>query len=134
MMNVWFLLLVFVLSGGVLLIWLTIKKRTDQIRQKVSRSLGQDNYEFLVLDVRKKELFLKSHIPGAVHVSPSDIDSYYPSEDMFLNIYIYSQKGINARRGVRCLSRNGYFQVSSLGSYYMWRGKTASGEEINENE
>lgn len=133
-MKMWVFLGGLVLSGVFLATLITIKSKTDCVRRKVSRLLDQDNYEFLVLDIRTQELYRKSHIPGAVNVSPSEIDLYYPSEDMFLNIFVYSQKGINARRGVRCLSRNGYFQVASLGSFHMWKGIIASGEDNNESK
>lgn len=89
--------------------------------------LGQDQYEYILLDVRSLEAYEKDHLVPAVNVPFSDIESYMPCENMFEKIYVYGFNGRTARRAANILSLAGYFNVIAHGSYRSIKNKIKKG-------
>ena len=104
----------------------SIKKRL-QLNRKLARLLdSQDQYDFLLCDIRSKKLYEAGHIPGAVSFPEEEMD-YLPVEDMFLTIIISGNNRKETRKAAEYLSRNGYFNVMDFGNIRHWKGSLETG-------
>ena len=112
-----------VLLSGLLIAWIVPQhSRRRHARRDLLWLVGQDQYEYTVLDLRPPGEFAAGHIPQAINVSPDHILSYLPTENMFERIYTCGRTASMAKRASRILGRTGYFNVESVGAFRHWRG------------
>lgn len=104
-------------------------KKNDQL----ARLISQNNFEFLLIDVRSEEEYNNSHIPESVNIPYGKLITSLPVENMFLTIIVYGRNRKIPSRAVEYLSENGYFNVTSFGSISRWKGKLISSEYIGDN-
>jgi len=103
-------------------------KRKDQL----VRLITQENFEFLLIDIRDEEEYVNSHIPGAVNIPYKNLISSLPVENMFLTIIVYGANRKNPRIATEYLSNSGYFNVTSFGSMARWKGDLIRNEYIGD--
>lgn len=110
------------------------KKKIINYRKKdqLARLISQQNFDFLLIDVRDEESYEKSHIPSAVNIPYERLLKSLPVENMFLTIIVYGDKGKLSRKAVDFLSDSGYFNVTCFGSLSRWRGELIMNETIGE--
>jgi rhodanese-related sulfurtransferase len=109
----------------ILLLWFGTRKILKRINlnRKLNRLMErEEQYEFLLCDIRSPRSYESGHIPGAVSFPLEEVD-FLPVEDMFLTIIIYGKNNRDTRRAAEYLSRNGYFNVISYGGIRHWRGE-----------
>lgn len=116
-------------SGLFLFIWLRWRKPFRKAVFHLQDLLQRDAYDFAVFDIRSKDEYSHSHIPGAIHFPLEDIQ-YLPVEDMFLHIFVYGSSHAHSRKAAAYLSNNGYFNVYNLGRYRNWRDSREQGEGV----
>jgi len=111
-----------------LILMLIIFMITGRIRhgilagRELTYLLGQDSFEYILIDIRKNRDFEKGHIPGAANVPYPDCLKYLPTENMFEKIYIYGKSRYRAREVAKNLNKTGYFNVSYFGAFRAWKG------------
>jgi len=121
-----------ILSLSVLLIiYLPILYFRHRIRRnrELIYLLGQENFEYILIDIRRVEDYEKEHIPGAFNVPYPESLNYLPSENMFERIYVYGQNRCRTREVVREMSDTGYFNVSYVGIFREWKGPVEKEKE-----
>ena len=94
--------------------------RRRKVGDELIELISQNQYEYTVLDVRSREKYLKSHVDTALNVPYPESKNYYPTENMCERIIIYGSNDYVARSTARALSRNGYFNITHLGTYKYW--------------
>jgi len=119
-----------VLGCGLLLfLWLRWRRPFRKAVLHLQDLLQREAYDYAVFDIRSKEEYSRSHIPGAIHFPLEEIQ-YLPVEDMFLHIFIYGSRHAHSRKAAAYLSKNGYFNVYNLGRYRYWRDSREQGEGV----
>jgi rhodanese-related sulfurtransferase len=103
-------------------------KRKDQL----ARLISQQNFEFLLIDIRDEEDYNFSHIPTAVNIPYKKLISSLPVENMFLTIIVYGGSRKISRIATDSLSDSGYFNVTSFGSLSRWKGDLIRNEYIGD--
>ena len=103
-------------------------RRNDQL----FRLISQENFEFLLLDIRDKEEFAESHIPRAKNIPYEKLISSLPIENMFLTIIVYGANRKKNRMAAEHLSDMGYFNVTCFGSITRWKGDLTRNEHIGD--
>ena len=94
---------------------------------------GQDQFKYILIDIRESCDYEKGHIPTAMNVPYPGCLEYLPTENMFEKIYIY---GISRRRSrivANRLDTTGYFNVSYFGAFRSWRGSVEKAEPENKD-
>ncbi|MHC5212549.1 MAG: thiosulfate sulfurtransferase GlpE [Planctomycetota bacterium] len=77
----------------------------------------------IFMDVRDPGSYEAAHIPGAVHVSDSNIADFVEETPRDNAIVIYCYHGNMSRGGAAFLMENGFTDVASLeGGFEAWRG------------
>jgi thiosulfate sulfurtransferase len=78
----------------------------------------------LFMDVRDRDSYEASHIPGAVHVSDATIEDFLEETDRSQPVIVYCYHGNNSRGGTAFLLQKGFQAVCSMaGGFEAWRGK-----------
>ena len=121
-MSVLLLILAGAAAGALLLIVYHRYRRLRPGRIDLNHLITQDQYEYILIDIRSPVAYRAGHIPTAVNVPAAAVDDYVPSENMFVPIVVYGSTRIAARRAVRTLGEAGYFNVSSHRSWRTWKG------------
>ena len=75
----------------------------------------------ILLDVREVDEFNSGHIPGAVNVPLSKIDTIDAPKDRPL--YVYCLRGTRSRQAVGTLKQMGYAEVRSIGGITAYKGQ-----------
>lgn len=72
----------------------------------------------MIIDIRKKEDYLKDHIPGAIHIPYSSLMTH-PEDylDKSKNYQIYCKSGKTSFQLVNLLNQKGYHCVNIDGGY-----------------
>ena len=100
--------------------------RRLQYRLNVGRKLigllNQQQYDFILLDVRPAAEYAESHICGARNLPTADIRDNLPTEKMFEPIYVYARNWREARNATRLLDETGYFNATCYGAFRGWKG------------
>ncbi len=94
--------------------------------------LDQDQYEYILIDIRSKCEFEKGHIRNALNVPLPECPGYLPTENMFEKIYVYGRSRRSARNVAKMLDKTGYFNVTFYGAFCGWKGpveKTGADKE-----
>ena len=75
----------------------------------------------VLLDVRETEEFYSGHIPGAVNIPLSTIDTI--SIPKTSTLFVYCLRGTRSKRAVSILKRMGY-DARSIGGIASYKGQT----------
>lgn len=81
----------------------------------------QNTTNAVLLDVRKDDEFRSGHIPGALNIPLSRIDTITIPKDKPL--YVYCLRGARSKRAVNALKRMGYANVRSIGGIATYTGR-----------
>ena len=100
------------------------KARTDR---EIEELLGQEQYEYTILDVRRRADFIRVRLPGSKNIPYDAFDGGLPTENMFEKIFVYGPNRRVARRISRVLGSTGYFNITSCGSFRGWKGPVEEG-------
>jgi rhodanese-related sulfurtransferase len=121
----WLLVLVFVLSGAMLLYPLA-SRRFSAGREigtlDATRLLNKDNP--LVLDVREANEFEGGRLPNAVHIPLSQLKDRAGEIAKYVSrpVIVYCSRGVRASNAIAALSRLGFKEVQSLrGGFRAWK-------------
>lgn len=105
-----------------------------RIKKEIMYLINQDQYEYILIDIRIPEAFAAGHLPNAINVPYQKSITYLPTEKMFEKIYVYGRNRRTARIIAKMLDTNGYFNVTYYGSFRSWKGpveKTETEKEIS---
>lgn len=95
---------------------------TEEVKQKIDAS-----EEFVLIDCREAEEFVRGRLPGAVHLCKGilerDIEATVP--DFHAHVVIYCGGGFRSALAADTLQKMGYKNVSSM--WGGWRGWTEAG-------
>jgi rhodanese-related sulfurtransferase len=80
------------------------------------------NEQFQIIDLRTKELFEKSHIPGSCHVLLEDIEKVLPklNKDVVTVVYCYSITCTLATKAALVLANKGFKVKELIGGFDEW--------------
>lgn len=81
----------------------------------------QNTTNAVLLDVREDDEFRSGHIPGALNIPLSRIDTITIPKDKPL--YVYCLRGARSKRAVNALKRMGYANVRSIGGIATYTGR-----------
>lgn len=79
------------------------------------------NSSHLVVDLRDKQDYLASHIPGAKHMSLADIMREVKERDAPIALYCYH--GMRSIRVARMLQDKGYRNIKIIGGLHRYDGE-----------
>jgi rhodanese-related sulfurtransferase len=100
------------------------KARKDR---EIEGLIRQDQYEYTILDVRRRADFEDSHMPDSRNIPYDEFDGGLPTENMFEKIFVCGPNRRIARRMAKILERTGYFNVTCYGSFRKWKGSVVPG-------
>lgn len=106
-----------------LFILIKSKKMAAEREDLLNRIVNDDQFEFYLFDLRSYEEYTEAHIPGAISYPIEEIEEYLPTEKMFLPLFVYGSSQRQSAFGASRLSEKGYFNVQSLGTLKVWKGK-----------
>ena len=81
----------------------------------------RDTPNAVLLDVREVIEYRSGHIPGAISIPLSDIDSISLSKDTPL--FVYCLRGTRSRQAVSAMKKMGYVNVKSIGGIAAYEGE-----------
>lgn len=119
----------------IILLLVTRIRHRFLVRKVLLYLIGQDQYEYILIDIRGSREFNRGHIPNAQNVPFAECPGYLPTENMFEKIIVYGRSRRRARMVAKMLDKTGYFNVSFYGSFRSWNGPvetTDTDEEKNE--
>ena len=121
----WPLLLVFIVSGAMLL-WPLVKRRISPAREigtlDATRLMNAEDP--LVLDVREVNEFAGGRLPNALHIPLSQLKDRATeiSRHVARPVLVYCDRGMRASAATAALSRLGFTRVQSLrGGLRAWK-------------
>jgi len=121
----WPLVLVFVLSGAMLL-WPLLQRRLSPVREigtlDATRLINTGNP--LVLDVREPREFVGGRLPNATHVPLSQIKDRGGELAKFVSrpVLVYCDRGLRGGAAASALGKLGFTKVQSLrGGLKAWK-------------
>lgn len=112
-----------------ILVMLSVRRLRHRKRTglRLKELIEQDQYEYIILDVRSPKEYETSRIRGAVSLPSDEIEGHLPTERMFEPIYVYGRSRKQARLAARLLDTSGYFNVVCYGRFRGWKGPQDSG-------
>ena len=123
--NNWMLLLVFVMSGA-MLVWPLVQRRMSPVKDvgnlEATRLINSANA--VLVDVRETKEFEGGRLPKAVHIPLSQLDSRGGELARYAGrpVVTYCMSGNRSRMAGRALARLGFTDVYHLqGGYRAWR-------------
>jgi rhodanese-related sulfurtransferase len=121
----WPLVLVFVLSGAMLL-WPLLQRRLSPVREigtlDATRLINTGNP--VVLDVREPREFVGGRLPNAMHVPLSQIKDRGAELAKFVSrpVLVYCERGLRGGAAASALAKLGFKEVQSLrGGLRAWK-------------
>ena len=121
----WPLVLVFVLSGAMLL-WPLLQRRLSPVREigtlDATRLINTGNP--VVLDVREPREFVGGRLPNAMHVPLSQIKDRGAELAKFVSrpVLVYCDRGLRGGAAASALGKLGFTEVQSLrGGLKAWK-------------
>ena len=121
----WPLVLVFVLSGAMLL-WPLLQRRLSPVREigtlDATRLINSGNP--IVLDVREPREFVGGRLPNAMHVPLSQIKDRGAELAKFVSrpVIVYCDRGLRGGAAASALGKLGFREVQSLrGGLRAWK-------------
>jgi len=123
--NNWMLLLVFVMSGA-MLVWPLVQRRMSPVKDvgnlEATRLINSANA--VLVDVRETKEFEGGRLPKAVHIPLSQLDSRGSELARYAGrpVVAYCMSGNRSRMAGRALARLGFTDVYHLqGGYRAWK-------------
>ena len=121
----WQLVLIFVLSGGMIL-WPIFQRKmsgaADVSVNQLTRMINDD--KAVVIDVREPKEFVDGKVPGAMHVPLSQLKDRLADLDRNKErpVIVYDARGPRAASAASTLARAGFKQLHSLhGGFKAWK-------------
>ena len=121
----WQLLLIFFLSGAMLL-WPIFQRRmsgvVDVTVNQLTRMVNTD--KAVVVDVREQKEFVDGKVPGAIHIPLSQLKDRVAELDRFKDrpVIAYDARGQRGPSAAAALSRAGFKNLHALhGGFKAWR-------------
>jgi rhodanese-related sulfurtransferase len=123
--NNWMLLLVFILSGAMLL-WPLIQRRLAPGKELGTHQATRliNDRDALLLDVRETNEYEGGHLPHAVHIPLSQLPSRGAEIGKYTArpVIVYCARGNRSRMAGAALAKLGFGEVYQLaGGYEGWR-------------
>ena len=75
----------------------------------------------VLIDVREADEFRAGHIPGAINVPLSGIDTVSIPKDK--QVFVYCLRGTRSRQAVGKMKKMGYAKVKSIGGIVCYKGQ-----------
>lgn len=75
----------------------------------------------VLMDVRESDEFRAGHIPGAINVPLSGIDTISIPKDK--QVFVYCLRGTRSRRAAGKMKKMGYTKVKSIGGIVEYKGQ-----------
>ena len=75
----------------------------------------------VLMDVRESDEFQAGHIPGAINVPLSGIDTISIPKDK--QVFVYCLRGTRSRRAAGKMKKIGYTKVKSIGGIVEYKGR-----------
>ena len=101
-----------------------------QIGMDEAVAMMEQEYGYIILDVRTPEEFAEKHIPNAINVPNETIGtdeiSALPDKDQL--IMVYCRSGRRSKEAAEKLVKLGYTNIVEFGGIIDWKGGTVSGE------
>ncbi len=105
------------------------QQKNLSLNSTLQKLINQDQYEYYLIDVRSEAEFRKGHIPTAVNVPYGQLGSFLPTDKLFTNMVVYGRSPLQSNRAAAVLSEAGYFNVTSFGPIFKWRGPVSRGRD-----
>ena len=94
----------------------------EQITQEEAKKIMDSGKEHIILDVREQNEFDEGHIPGAILIPYTEIESkaeeMLPDKDKL--ILVYCRSGRRSKIASEALSKLGYTNVKEFGGIIDW--------------
>jgi len=104
------------------------------VERELMYLIGQDSFEYILIDIRGSQDYERAHIPSAFNVPYPNCLEYLPTENMFKKIYIYGRNRYQSRVTAKKMSITGYFNVSWFGAFREWKGPVEMENKEGKNE
>ena len=101
-----------------------------QVNSEEAAAMMKTETDYILLDVRTRQEYEQSHIPGAICIPNEGIGGEAPDQlpDFGQLILVYCRSGNRSRQAAEKLSVLGYTNVVEFGGINSWTGDTVSGE------
>lgn len=94
----------------------------EQISPDEAKSIMDSEDKYIILDVREQDEYDSGHIPGAILIPYTDIESkaeeILPDKDM--QILVYCRSGRRSKIAAETLSELGYTNIKEFGGIIDW--------------
>jgi len=113
------------------------QQKNLSLNSTLQKLISQEQYEYYLIDVRSEAEYRKGHIPTAINVPYGQLGTFLPTDKLFTNMVVYGRSPLQSSRAAAVLSDAGYFNVTSFGPIFKWRGPVSrgkSGENNNKSE
>ena len=94
----------------------------EQITAEEAKKIMDSDAEYIILDTREQDEFDEGHIPGAIMIPYTEIDSR--AEEMIPDknnlILVYCRSGRRSKIAAESLSKLGYTNVKEFGGIIDW--------------
>lgn len=83
-----------------------------------------------IVDIRDEQSFSMGHIPGAIHLSNTNLRDYIDSADLDAPTIVVCYHGHSSQSAAQLLSQQGFAEVYSMdGGFEAWRSQFPVSEE-----
>lgn len=138
----WLQYLLIILCIIVLVVFTTVYRlRRNREQQKnlslnstLQKLINQEQYEYYLIDVRSEAEYLKGHIPTAINIPYGQLNSFLPTDKLFTNMVVYGRSPLQSSRAAAIMSDAGYFNVTSFGPIFKWRGPVSRGKSSKKDK
>ncbi len=93
-----------------------------QSPEELQRLVSQPSEPYILVDVRTAEEFAAGHIPTAVNIPVTVIDTQPPAADKNALIIVYCRSGRRSHAAKELLDELGYLRVVDFGGIDRWTG------------
>lgn len=104
------------------------QQKNLSLNSTLQKLINQDQYEYFLIDVRSESEYRKGHIPTAINVPYGQLGSFLPTDKLFTNMIVYGRSPLQSSRAASILEEAGYFNVTSFGPIFKWRGPVSRGK------
>ena len=97
-----------------------------QITMDEAVAMMEQEFDYIILDVRRPDEFAAGHIPGAINVPNETIGTVEISElpDKNQLIMVYCRSGRRSKEAAGKLVKMGYTNIVEFGGILDWKGET----------
>ena len=77
-----------------------------------------------IVDVRDEQSFAEARIPGAIHLSSTNLQDFLQDADPDLPVIVYCYHGNSSQSAAAFLNEKGFDETYSMdGGFEQWRGR-----------